>query len=194
MSNELKGKKIAILATEGFEQVEMVEPRNALEEAGARTRLISPAETRKIKAWNFKRWGRSYKVEERLAESSPHDYDALLLPGGVMNPDKLRRDQQALEFVRAFFSAGKPVAAICHAPWTLIDAGVVKGRRLTSYYTIQTDLKNAGAEWVDEEVVEDQNLVTSRSPADIPAFNRRIIEKFQKGTVPAQEMRQDLAA
>jgi protease I len=187
MSTELQGKTIAIVATEGVEQVELVEPRKALEEAGARTVLISPATTAKIKAWNSKRWGRSYAVEQRIGEARPEDYDALLLPGGVMNPDKLRRMQPVLDFVKSFFEAGKPVAAICHAPWTLIDAGVVKGLRLTSYHSVQTDLKNAGADWVDEEVVEDRNLVTSRSPQDIPAFNRRIIEKFQG---PASERAQ----
>src|SRR5437868_5677054 len=139
MSTELKNKKVAILATEGFEQVEMVEPRKALEEAGAETALVSPAETPKIKAWNFKRWGRSYKVEAPLSSANPDDYDALLLPGGVMNPDKLRRDPQVLDFIKSFFNAGKPVAAICHAPWTLIDAEVVKGRRITSYRSLQTD-------------------------------------------------------
>jgi protease I len=179
--------KVAILATEGFEQVEMVEPRKALEEAGAQTALVSPATTPKIKAWNRKRWGRSYKVEVLLADAKPEDFDALLLPGGVMNPDKLRRNPQVLDFVKAFFDTNKPVAAICHAAWTLIDARVVKGRRLTSYHSIQTDLKNAGAEWVDEEVVEDNNLVTSRAPDDIPAFNRKIIEKFQTAVPPRAE-------
>jgi len=186
MTTELSGKKIAIVATEGVEQVELVGPRKALEEAGAQTALISPATTHKIKAWNHKRWGCSYKVEVRIAEAKAEDYDALVLPGGVMNPDKLRREQQVLDFVKAFFSAGKPVAAICHGPWTLIDAGVVKGRRLTSYHSIQTDLRNAGAEWVDEEVLEDNNLVTSRKPEDIPAFNRKLIEKLQGAAKPAE--------
>jgi len=194
MSAELKGKKVAILAEQGFEQVEMVEPRKALEDAGAQTALVSPATTAKIKAWNHKRWGRSYKVEVPLAEAQPENYDALLLPGGVMNPDKLRRNQQALDFVKAFFDSGKPVAAICHGPWTLIDAGLVKGRRLTSYHSIQTDLKNAGAEWVDEEVVEDNNLVTSRQPDDIPAFNRKIIEKFLTVGAKPEQFRPEMAA
>jgi len=194
MSAELKGKKVAILAEQGFEQVELVEPRKALEDAGAQTALVSPATTAKIKAWNHKRWGRSYKVEVPLAEAQPENYDALLLPGGVMNPDKLRRNQQALAFVKAFFDSGKPVAAICHGPWTLIDAGLVKGRRLTSYHSIQTDLKNAGAEWVDEEVVEDNNLVTSRQPDDIPAFNRKIVEKFQTVGAKPEQFRPEMAA
>jgi len=181
MSTELQGKKVAILATEGVEQSELFEPRKALEEAGAQTTLISPSAEPKIKAWNHKRWGRAYKVEVPLAEARPEEYDALLLPGGVMNPDKLRREEKAWEFVRAFFDANKLVAAICHAPWTLIDAGVVKGRRLTSWPSLQTDLKNAGADWVNEEVVEDRNLITSRKPDDIPAFNRRMIERLQAG-------------
>jgi len=186
MSNELKGKKIAILAAEGFEQVELVEPRKALEEAGAQTALVSPATDAKIKGWNHKRWGSSYKVDVPLPEAKAEDYDGLLLPGGVMNPDKLRRNEQALGFIKAFFDAGKPVAAICHGPWTLIDAGLIKGRRVTSYHSIQTDLKNAGAEWVDEEVVEDNNLVTSRGPNDIPAFNQKFIEKL-RGAAPTAE-------
>src|SRR2546421_8395891 len=181
MSTELQGKKVAILATEGFEQAELYEPRKALEEAGAQTALISPAATAKIKAWNHKRWGRSYKVEVPLADAKPDDYDALLLPGGVMNPDKLRREQQALDLVKAFFDAGKPVAAICHGPWTLIDAGVVRGRRLTSWPSVRTDLKNAGADWVDEAVVVDQGLVSSRKPDDIPQFNAKMIEEFAEG-------------
>jgi len=192
MSAELKGKKVAILATEGVEQVELVEPRKALEEAGAQTALVSPAAGPKIKAWNHKRWGRAYKIDLPLAEAKAEDFDALLLPGGVMNPDKLRREEKAREFVKGFFDAGKPVAAICHGPWTLIDAGVIKDRKVTSYHSIQTDLKNAGAHWVDEEVVEDGNLVTSRKPDDIPAFNRKMIEKFQ--SAPAAEERHEMAA
>ncbi|MDB6017922.1 MAG: glutamine amidotransferase [Pedosphaera sp.] len=181
MDNDLNGKKIAIVVENGFEQVEMTGPREALDEAGAETDLISPAD-KKVKAWDLTRWGRSFKVDVPLAEARAEDYDALLLPGGVMNPDKLRVNQQALDFVKAFFDAGKPVAAICHAPWTLIDAGVVKGRRMTSYPSVKTDLKNAGAEWVDEEVVVDNGLVTSRQPSDIPAFNKKIIEEFGEGT------------
>jgi protease I len=178
MSAELQGKKIAIIATDGVEQSELSEPRKAMEEAGATTTLLSPSSESKIKAWNHTRWGRSFKVDLPITQPRPEDFDALILPGGVMNPDKLRRDPQVLRFVKAFFDAGKPVAAICHGPWTLIDAGVVQGRRLTSYHSIQTDLKNAGADWVDEEVVVDQNLITSRKPDDIPAFNRALIEKL----------------
>jgi len=179
MTNVLKGKKIAILVTDGFEQVELIKPKEALEEAGAEAHVIAPSDW--VKAWHRTEWGDEFPVKVKLAAANPDNYDALLLPGGVMNPDKLRRDPMALQFVRAFFDAGKPVAAICHGPWTLIDAGVVRGRKLTSYESIQTDLKNAGAEWVDEEVVVDNGLVTSRKPADIPAFNRKIIEEFAKG-------------
>lgn len=188
MAQELNGRKIAILVDEGFEQVELTEPKMALEEAGAETQVISSKDW--VKAWNRNEWGDEFPVSVKLAAANPGDYDALLLPGGVMNPDKLRRDPKALKFVRAFFEAGKPVAAICHGPWTLIDAGVVRGRKLTSYESIQTDLKNAGAEWVDEEVVVDNGLVTSRKPDDIPAFNRKIIEEFAEGKHSAQRSAQ----
>ena len=180
MEARLEGKKVAILVTDGFEQVEMTEPRKALEEAGAGTDLISPKEG-KVKGWQHREWGDEFRVDVKLSDANPDDYDALVLPGGVMNPDKLRRNTQATDFVRAFFDAGKPVAAICHGPWTLIDAGVVKGREMTSYESIQMDLKNAGARWVDREVVVDDGLVTSRKPDDIPAFNRKMIEEFAEG-------------
>ncbi|MFN7929765.1 MAG: type 1 glutamine amidotransferase domain-containing protein [Blastocatellia bacterium] len=174
---QLQGKKIAILVADGFEEVELTDPKKALEQAGAATEIVSP-QSGWVKSWQHTVWGDDFVVNVPLAEAQPDNYDALLLPGGVMNPDKLRRDEQALQFVQAFFQAGKPVAAICHGPWTLIDAGVVKDRKLTSYESIQTDLKNAGAQWVDEEVVEDNGLVTSRKPADIPAFNRQMIKTF----------------
>ncbi|MFN2420946.1 MAG: type 1 glutamine amidotransferase domain-containing protein [Gemmatimonadota bacterium] len=180
MSGKLKGKKVAILVANGFEQVEMTEPRRALDEAGAKTVVVSP-EDREVRGWEHTDWGDTFDVDVRLDEADPDEYDALLLPGGVMNPDKLRRNEKALAFVREFFDAGKPVAAICHGPWTLIDAGVVKGREMTSYHTIQTDLKNAGVRWVDREVVVDQGLVTSRKPDDIPAFNKKMIEEFAEG-------------
>ena len=176
----LNGKRVAILVADGFEQVEMTEPRKALDESGARTEIVSPAHG-KVRGWQHTEWGDSFPVDVPLDQASAGNYDALLLPGGVMNPDKLRRNIQALNFVREFFEAGKPVAAICHGPWTLIDAGLVKGRKMTSYETIQTDLKNAGANWVDEEVVVDSGLVTSRKPDDIPAFNRKMIEEFAEG-------------
>jgi protease I len=177
MSSTLKGKMIAILATDGVEQVELVEPRKALEHAGAETEVIAP-HSGEIKGWDHTDWGRNIKVVRELNEASFEDYDALLLPGGVINPDKLRMDTRAVAFVKKFFDAGKPVAAICHGPWMLVEAGVVKGRTLTSWPSLQTDLRNAGATWVDEEVVTDGNLTTSRKPEDIPAFNKRVIEQF----------------
>jgi protease I len=180
MSDDLKGKKIAILVADGFEQVEMTGPREALEEAGAETDLISPAE-KKVKGWDLTKWGRSFKVDVPLTEARADEYDAILLPGGVMNPDKLRVIPQAVDFVKAFSDAGKPIASICHGPWTLIEAGVAKGRRMTSWPSLRTDLRNAGAEWVDEEVVVDNGVVTSRKPADIPAFNGKMIEEFREG-------------
>lgn len=180
MSQQLNGKKVAILVANGFEQVELTEPKQALEQAGAQTHIVSP-EQGQVKGWQHTEWGDQFPVDVPLNQASADDYDALLLPGGVMNPDHLRRNQQALQFVRSFFEAGKPVAAICHGPWTLIDAGLVNGRKMTSYESIQSDLKNAGAQWVDQEVVVDQGLVTSRKPDDIPAFNRKMIEEFAEG-------------
>src|SRR5688572_25180796 len=176
-ATSLKGKKVAILVADGFEHLEFTEPRKALKKAGAETEIVSPEE-KKVKGWKHTDWGSKFDVDVSLAEARPADYDALLLPGGVMNPDKLRANPKALRFVRQFFDYGKPVAAICHGPWTLIDAGVVKGRRLTSYHSIKTDLINAGAKWVDEEVVVDNGLVTSRQPDDLPAFNCKTIEEF----------------
>jgi protease I len=180
MDRKLSGRKVAILVADGFEQVEMTEPRRALDEAGATTEIVSPA-GRQVRGWNSTEWGDRFPVDVALDDAQADRYDALLLPGGVMNPDKLRRMPEVWDFVRGFFEAGKPVAAICHAPWTLIDCGLVKDRRLTSYHTIQTDLKNAGARWVDEEVVVDNGLVTSRKPDDLPAFNRKMIEEFAEG-------------
>lgn len=172
--------KVAIVVADGFEQVELTEPKKALEAAGFKTEIISPAEG-KVKGWQHTEWGDQFPVDKAIAQANPKEYSALLLPGGVMNPDKLRRNEQVLNFVRSFFEAGKPVAAICHGPWTLIDAGVVKGRKMTSYETIQMDLKNAGANWVDQEVVVDHGLITSRKPDDIPAFNQKMIEEFREG-------------
>lgn len=180
MSNDLNGKKVAILIENGFEQVEMTAPREALDQAGAETFIVSPQE-KKVKGWEFRKWGRSFKVDVPLSKANADDYDALLLPGGVMNPDKLRANQHAVAFVKKFVDAGKPIASICHGPWTLIETGMVRGRRMTSYPSIKTDLKNAGAEWVDEEVVVDHGLVTSRSPSDIHAFNNKMIEEFGEG-------------
>lgn len=173
---KLDGRKVAVLLTNGFEEVEMTEPRKALQEAGATVHLVSPEES--IKSWDHTDWGDTYECDVALDEANPDDYDALLLPGGVLNPDKLRTNDKAVAFTKAFFDADKPVAAICHGPWTLIEARVVEGRRMTSYKSIKTDLKNAGANWVDEEAVTDGNLVTSRNPDDIPAFNEAMIACF----------------
>jgi protease I len=180
MADRLDGKKVAILVTDGFEQVEMTEPRRALEDAGAGTDLISPKEG-SVKGWKHTDWGEEFNVDVSLEEAQPEDYDALLLPGGVMNPDKLRIDTTAVDFIRAFVDAGKPIAAICHGPWTLIEANAVRGRKMTSYESIKSDLKNAGANWVNEAVVVDNGLVTSRKPDDIPQFNRKMIEEFCEG-------------
>jgi protease I len=177
---KLQGKKVAILAAEMFEEVELVEPRRALQEAGANTELIS-LESGEVQGFDHYDRAGSYKVDKTVEEVSADDYDALMLPGGVGNPDNLRQDENAVQFVRGFFEQGKPVAAICHAAWTLIEAGVVRGRKLTSYPSIQTDVRNAGGEWVNEKVVVDQGLVTSRKPDDIPAFNEKMIEEFCEG-------------
>ncbi|MGD8329047.1 MAG: type 1 glutamine amidotransferase domain-containing protein [Acidobacteriota bacterium] len=185
MSNELKNKKIAILANDGFEQSELTEPLSALQNAGADVRVVSP-KGGEIKGWQHDHWGDPVDVDLALTDTDAKDFDGLLVPGGLMNPDSLRRNNDALQFVRRFFEAGKPVAAICHGPWVLIDAGVVDGRRMTSYSTIQSDLRNAGADWVDEEVVVDSGLVTSRSPADLPAFIDKMIEEFGEGVHAGQ--------
>ena len=184
-SHDLTGKKIAILATDGFEQVELEKPKQALEKAGAKTAIVSP-HGGKVQGWNHQDKGDTFTVDAEVKGARASDYDGLLLPGGVMNPDSLRQVPEAVEFVRSFFAAGKPVAAICHGPQMLIEAGVVRGRTLTSFPSLQTDLKNAGATWVDEVVVTDQGLVTSRKPDDIPQFNDKMIEEFAEG-VPAGE-------
>ncbi len=176
----LSGKKVAILVANGFEQVELVDPRKALDKAGADTFIVSP-ESGEVRAWKETKWGKSFVVDIPIAEAQPEEFDALLLPGGVMNPDHLRLSQESIQFIKRFADAGKPIAAICHGPWTLIDAGVAAGRRMTSYPSIRKDLENAGAHWVDEEVVVDNGLVTSRKPADIPAFNQKMIEEFGEG-------------
>ncbi len=179
MKNSLSGMKVALLVTEGFEQSELSEPKAALERAGARAEIVSPAGST-VHAWDETDWGKAFRVDVPLKKADARDYDALVLPGGVMNPDKLRMDKTAVEFVREFFEQRKPVAAICHGPWTLIEAGVVEGRRMTSWPSLQTDLRNAGAEWVDEQVVVDDGLITSRKPADLPAFNRKILSEFAR--------------
>ena len=180
MASNLKGKKIAILATDGFEQSELLEPRKALDEAGARTEVIAPKDG-KIKGWNMKEWGESVKVDKTLEDANPNDYDALVLPGGVMNPDHLRTDPRAVNFVRQFVSTGKTVGAICHGPWTLVEAGAVAGKTMTSWPSIKTDLKNAGANWIDQEVASDGQFITSRKPDDIPAFSRALIDSIAHG-------------
>jgi protease I len=180
MNKDLSNLKVAILVAEGFEQVELTKPKEALENAGATTKIVSPAEGR-VEGWNHFDKGDKFPVDVPLKEANAADFDALLLPGGVANPDQLRMNEKAVNFVKEFFGAGKPVAVICHGPWTLIDAGVVKGRKITSWPSIKQDLINAGAEWVDEECVVDQGLVTSRKPDDIPAFNEKMIEEFAEG-------------
>lgn len=179
MSTPLSGTSIAILATDGFEQVELTKPKAALEDAGATVHVVSP-ESGQIKGWDQDHWGDSVDVDKTLSEADASAYDALVLPGGQINPDKLRIDEDALAFVKAFASAGKPIAAICHAPWLLVETGLIEGRTATSYTSIRTDLKNAGANVVDQEVAKDEDgpfvLITSRNPDDIPAFNEAIIE------------------
>jgi len=180
MASKLKGKKIAILATDGFEQVELTEPRKALDAAGAATVVIAPKEG-EIKGWRTKEWGESVKVDKTIENANPNDYDALILPGGVMNPDHLRMNPGAVNFVRQFVSSGKPIGAICHGPWMLLEAGAVSGKTITSWPSLKTDLKNAGANWVDQEVAMDGTFITSRKPDDIPAFTRAIIDAVSRG-------------
>jgi protease I len=183
-AQNVKGTRVAILVTDGFEQVELTEPRKALVEAGAETKVVSSKEGA-VKGWNFKEWGEEVKVDVPLEQARAEQFDALLLPGGVINPDRLRMEPQAVEFVKSFFQANKPVAAICHGPWSVIEAGYARGRRIASWPSLKTDLRNAGAEWVDEPVVVDGNLVSSRNPNDIPAFNREMIRLF--GSARQQE-------
>ena len=180
MADELRGKKIAALVDNGFEQSELLEPKKALEQAGAEVHVVSP-QNGEVKGWQHTDWGEKVKVDRDLGAARAADYDGLLLPGGVMNPDHLRANSQAVAFVREFVTANKPIAAICHGPWTLIEAGAVEGRRMTSWPSLKTDLTNAGASWADQEVVVDRGLVTSRKPDDIPAFNRKMIEEFAEG-------------
>jgi protease I len=176
----LDGKKVAILVADGFEQVEMTKPRKALDEAGAETTIVS-VKTGQIQGMNHLDKGDKFDVDQTLDEARPENFDALMIPGGLANPDTLRSTPKAVEFAKHFFREGKPVAAICHSPWVLVDAEVVRGRKLTSWPAIKTDVKNAGGNWVDQEVVVDNGLVTSRKPDDIPAFNRKMIEEFAEG-------------
>jgi len=186
MSDRLRGKKIAFLmSNEGVEQVELVEPRKAVSEAGAEVELLAP-EAGKVQAFNHLDKGDTFEVDRTVGEADASKYDGLVLPGGVANPDQLRTKPEALEFVRGFFEAGKPVGVICHGPWTLIDAGVAEGRTLTSWPSLETDLRNAGANWVDEEVHVDEGLVSSRKPDDLEAFNAKIVEEFAEGVHEGQ--------
>ena len=180
MARRLDGKKVAILVTDGFEQVELTKPREALDAAGAETKIVS-LKPGKIQGMHHADKGDKFDVDLTLDEARAEEFDALMIPGGLMNPDALRSNEDALEFTRHFFREGKPVAAICHGPWVLIDAGVVRGRILTSWPAIKTDVKNAGGKWVNEEVVVDNGLVTSRKPDDIPAFNKKMVEEFCEG-------------
>jgi protease I len=180
VGQELRNKRVAALVDNGFEQSELLEPKKALELAGARVDVVSP-QTSKVNGWNHTDWGEPVNVDVQLDQANANEYDAILLPGGVMNPDKLRVNKKAVQFVKSFVDAKKPIAAICHGPWTLIETGIVRGKRMTSWPSLQTDLRNAGANWVDQECVNDNGLVTSRKPDDIPAFNRKMIEEFAEG-------------
>src|SRR5689334_21205080 len=181
MARSLEGKKVAALVARGFEQVELLQPMEALEMAGAMVDVVSPETGGKVRGWNKTDWGEEVDVDVTLTEASSENYDALLLPGGVMNPDILRTIPEAVQFAREFFEAGKPIASICHGPWTLVEADVVRGLRVTSWPSLETDLENAGAKWSDAEVIVDRGIVTSRKPADIPAFNAKMIEEFAEG-------------
>jgi protease I len=180
MAGKLEGKKVAIVATEGVEQIELTEPRKALEDAGAEVTLVS-VEAGDFQGFNHLDKADTFTADKAAGDVSADDFDALMLPGGVANPDNLRTDEATVSFIRGFAEAKKPIAAICHAPWTLIEAGIAEGRKVTSWPSLQTDLRNAGADWVDEEVVVDQGLVTSRNPDDLPAFNEKMVEEFCDG-------------
>ncbi|MFZ5737831.1 protease I [Rhodopseudomonas thermotolerans] len=180
MAGQLDGKRVAILATNGFEQSELETPRDKLKAAGAQVDIVSP-EQGEIKGWDQKDWGRPVKVDKQLGSVKADDYDAIVLPGGQINPDLLRVDQNALKLIKAFYDAGKPVAAVCHAPWLLIETGIAKGKRMTSYHSIKQDVINAGAKWEDSQVVTDNGLITSRNPGDLEAFSAKIIEEIREG-------------
>ena len=180
MAEQLKGKRILILATNGFEQSELEVPRDRLKAAGAEVHVVS-SESGEIKGWDKKDWGRAVKVDKPLSAAKDDDYDAIVLPGGQINPDLLRVNKDALALIKAFYEAGKTVAAVCHAPWLLVEIGIAKGRRMTSYHSIRTDVINAGARWEDSEVVTDEGVVTSRNPGDLKAFSAKIIEEVREG-------------
>jgi len=176
----LKGKKVAILTENGFEEVELTSPKKALEDAGAEVEIVSPQKD-KVKAWAHDHWSIELTVDVNIEDADPNDYDALMIPGGVLNPDKMRLNDRCVEFAQHFLEEGKPVAAICHGPQLLIETGMLEGRNMTSYHSIKTDLINAGAEWNDREVIVDNGLVTSRSPEDLEAFNKKMIEEIKEG-------------
>ena len=181
----LQGKRVAILTENGFEEVELTSPKQALEKAGAEVHIVSPQQE-KVKAWDHDHWSIELPVDKTIGSANVDDYDGLVLPGGVLNPDKLRVNKEAVDFTQQFLESGKPVAAICHGPQTLIETGLLEGRTITSYHSIRTDLENAGADWVDREVVVDNGLVTSRSPKDLEAFNKKMIEEISEGIhIPA---------
>ncbi|HLW19602.1 MAG TPA: type 1 glutamine amidotransferase domain-containing protein [Cyclobacteriaceae bacterium] len=183
---KLSGKSIAIVTENGFEEVELTSPKAALENEGASVHIVSP-QTDQVVSWDKKDWGKSFSVDKPIKEASVNDYDAVLIPGGVINPDHLRRSEEAIQFIKSFFEQGKPVAAICHGPQVLIETGKLKGRKVTSFFSVKTDLINAGADWSDEECVVDQGLVTSRNPDDLPAFNKKIIEEILEGKHEGQK-------
>lgn len=178
---KLTGKKIAIITENGFEEVELTSPKEAMEKEGATVHIVSP-QKEKVKSWDSTDWGKEFTVDKSLDEADPAAYDAVVIPGGVINPDRLRRSVKAVDFIKSFFEQGKPVASICHGPQVLIETGKLKGRNVTSFFSIKTDLINAGANWSDKECVVDQGLVTSRNPDDLPAFNQKLIEEIQEGT------------
>jgi protease I len=180
MANDLANKRILILATNGFEQSELEVPRDRLKAAGAHVDIVSP-EAGEIKGWSGKDWGSAVKVDKTLADAKAADYDAIVLPGGQINPDLLRVNKDALSLIKAFYDTGKTVAAVCHAPWLLIEAGIAKGKKMTSYNSIKTDVMNAGAKWEDSAVVTDQGVITSRNPGDLEAFSMKIVEEVREG-------------
>jgi protease I len=193
VANELRNKRVAALVDDGFEQVELTEPKKALEAAGAKVDVVSP-QKRKVKGWQHTNWGDEFDIDVHLEQARADEYDALLLPGGVMNPDRVRINPSAVQFVKAFVDSGKPIAAICHGPWTLIEAEGVRGRTMTSWPSLRSDLRNAGATWVDQECVTDNGLVTSRKPEDIPAFNKKMIEEFAEGRHDRGTRQRDMAS
>jgi protease I len=180
MAKELKGKRVAALVTKGFEQVELIDPKRALERAGAIVNVVAP-EAGTVQGWNHGEWGQEVNVDETLDQAAASTYDALLLPGGVINADHIRMNAKAIQFVKDFFDMAKPIAVICHGPWIMVEADIVEGLKMTSYSSLKTDLSNAGADWVDQEVVNDRGVVSSRRPQDLPAFIEKMIEEFAEG-------------